>query len=92
MHIFEQNNIVDFWRIRNPILKQDTFRKSHFFWIHTTQTRLYFYFKQYQSILPSFCSDYSPISSIIESFCQKQLMKNFWKFNRSLTNDEKYVT
>ena len=30
MHIFEQNNIVDIWRIRNPILKQYTFRKSHF--------------------------------------------------------------
>ena len=30
MHIFEQNNIVDIWRICNSILKQYTFRKSHF--------------------------------------------------------------
>ena len=44
------------------------------------------------SILPSFCSDHSPISCILESSSKIQLGKNVWKFNSSLINDEKYVT
>ena len=43
-------------------------------------------------ILASFCSHHSPISCILESFSKIQLGKNFWKFNSSLINDEKYVT
>ena len=30
LQIFEQNNLVDIWRIRNPSLKRYTFRKNHF--------------------------------------------------------------
>ena len=42
--------------------------------------------------MPSFCSDHPPISCILESSSKIQLGKNFWKFNSSLINDEKYVT
>ena len=38
MQIFEQNNLADIWRIRNPTLKQYTFRKKCF-WIHTAQLK-----------------------------------------------------
>ena len=64
------------------------------------QHRLYYIFisndiKEYfkkVSILPSFCTDHSPISCIFESSSKIQLEKNFWKFNSSLINDEKHVT
>ena len=98
LHIFEQNNLVDIWRIRNPSLKRYTFRKNHFSGF--IQRRLDYIFisnniQEYfekVSILPSFCSDHSPISCILESSSKIQLGKNFWKFNSSLINDEKYVT
>ena len=98
MQIFEENNFVDIWRIRNPNLKRYTFRKNHF--SRFIQSRLDYifiskniqeYFKKV-SILPSFSSDHSPISCILESSSKIQLEKNFWKFNSLLINDEKYVT
>ena len=95
---FEQNNLVDIWRIRNPSLKRYTLRKHHFSGFIQLRLDYIFisnniqeYFKKV-SILPSFCSDHSPISCILESFSKIQLGKNFWKFNSSLINDEKYVT
>ena len=98
LQIFEQNNLTDIWRIRNPNLKRYTFRKNHFSGF--IQRRLDYIFmsnniQEYLkkvSTLPSFCSDHSPISCILESSSQIQLRKNFWKFNSSLINDEKYVT
>ena len=98
MEIFEQNNLADIWEICNSSLKQYTFRKNPF--AGFIQLRLDYifisnniqeYFKKV-SILPSFCSDHSPISCILESSSKIQLGKNFWKFNSSLINDEKYVT
>ena len=73
------------------------FQKKSFLQIHTAQTRLYFYFKQYPRVfqkskhLSYFCSDHSPISCILES-SKIQLGKNLWKFNSSLINDEMYVS
>ena len=97
MQIFDQNNLVDIWRIHNPSLKGYTFRKNHFTGLIQQRLDYIFisnnfqdYFKKV-SILPSFCSDHSPISGILES-SQIQLGKNFLKFNSSLINDEKYVT
>ena len=96
LQIFE-NNLADIWRICNQSLKWYTFRKSNFFVF--IQCRLDYtfisnniqqYFKKV-SILPSFCSDHSPISCILESSSKIQLGKNVWKFNSSLINDEKYV-
>ena len=95
MQIFEQNNLVDVWRIRNPSLKRYTFRKNHSSGFIQRRLDYIFitnniqeYFKKV-SILSSFCSDHSPISCILESFSKIQLGK---KFNSSLINDEKYVT
>ena len=65
MQIFEQNNLVDIWRIHNPTLKQYTFRKHNLSGFNVLE-----YFKK-GNILPSFCSDYSPISYILESSSQK---------------------
>ena len=98
LQICEQNNLVDIWRIRNPYLQRYTFRKNHFSGFIQSRLDYIFisnniqeYFKKV-SILPSFCSDHSPISCILESFSKIQLGKNFWKFSSSLINVEKYVT
>ena len=80
------------------ILKRYTFRKNHFSgFIHHRLDYVFIskniqkYFEK-ASILPSFCSDHSPISCILEPSSQIQLGKNFWNFNSSLINNEKYVT
>ena len=98
VQIFEQNNLVDIWRIRNPSLKRYTFRKNHFSGFIQRRLDYIFisnniqeYFKKV-SILPSFCGDHSPISCILESSSQIQSGKNFWKFNSALINDEKPIS
>ena len=98
MQIFERNNLVDIWRIRNPNLKQYTFRKNHFSGFIQRRLDYIFisnniqeYFKKSKH-LTSFCNDHSPVSCILESSSPIQLGKNFWKFNSLLINDEKYVT
>ena len=65
MQIFEQNNLVDIWRIHNPTLKQYTFRKHNLSGFNSQE-----YFKK-GNILTSFCSDHSPISYILESSSEK---------------------
>ena len=80
------------------ILKRYTFRKNHFSGFIQHRLDYVFISKNIQryfekaSILPSFCSDHSPISCILEPSSQIQLGKDFWNFNSSLINDEKYVT
>ena len=81
----------------NPSLKRYTFRKNNFSGF--LQRRLDYMFIsnniqvfQKVSILPSFCSVHSPISGILKSSSKILLGKNFWKFNSSLINNEKYLT
>ena len=42
LQLIEQHNLIDIWRIRNPILKRYTFRKNHFSGF--IQRRLYYIF------------------------------------------------
>ena len=98
LQIFEQNNLVDIWRIPNSSLKGYTFTKNRFSGFIQHWLDYNFIWNNIQecfkkvSILPSFCSDDCPISCILESSSQIQLGKNFWEFNSSLINDDKYVT
>ena len=71
--IFEQNNLVDIWRIRNPSLKRCTFGKNHFSGFIQSRLDYIFisnniqeYFKKV-GIFPPLCSDHSHISCILES-------------------------
>ena len=84
--------------MHNPSLKRYTFRKNHFSGFIQRRLDYIFISNNIQecfkkvSILPSFCSDHSPITCILESSPQIQLGKNFLKFNSSIINDEKHVT
>ena len=98
VQIFEKNNLVDIWRIRNQSLKRYNSKKNHFSGFIQDRLDYIFisnnmqeYFKKV-SILPSFRSDHSPISCILEYSSQIQLGKNFLKFNSSFIYNEKYVT
>ena len=89
--------MIDIWRIRNPILKRYTFRKNHFsgfiqsgYIIFLSQTT-YKKILEDTNILPSFCSDHSPLFVNYQTSNDFHLGKHFWKFNSSLRKDEEYV-
>ena len=46
---------------------------------------------QPSSILPSFCSDHSPILVSHNKPTEISVGKNFWKFNSSLVQDETFL-
>ena len=97
LQLLEQNNLVDIWRIRNPSSKRFTFRKNHFSGF--IQRRLDYVFisnnmqeyAQNIDILPSFCSDHSPILCTLQKSHEFDKGKSFWKFNSSLIKDDEFV-
>ena len=97
IQILEKYNLSDVWRIRNPTSNRYTYRKNHF--SGYIQRRLdYIFFSnnlqdsiQKIGILPSFCTDHSPIIASYVKSIFLNFGKNFWKFNSSLINDESYV-
>ena len=97
LQLIEQHNLIDIWRIRNPILKRYTFRKNHF--SRFIQRRLDYMFVSNNiqenikdtNILPSFGSDHSHLFVNYQTSNDFHLGKHFWKFNSSLTKDEEYV-
>ena len=90
-----KHDLVDIWRIRNPNSNRFTFRQNHFSGFIQRRLDYVFISNSLQEsfynidILPSFCSDHSPIY-----FSHKSLscFLNFWKFNCSLTFDDNYIT
>ena len=97
MQLIEQHNLIDIWRIRKPILKRYTFRKKHFSRFIRRRLDYIFVSNNIQenikdtNILPSFCSDHSPLFVNYQTLNDFHLGKHFWKFNTSLTKDEEYV-
>ena len=97
MQLIEQHNLIDIWRIPNPILKRYTFRKNHFSGFIQRRLDYIFVSNNIQenikdtNVLPSFCSDHSPLLSNYQTSNDFHLGKHFWKFNSSLTKDEEYV-
>ena len=85
IQLLEKYNLIDIWRIRNPFSKRYTFRKNHFsvymqirldyiFVSNTLQESL-----QQTSILPSFCSEHSPVLVSYNKPNEISMGKNFWK-------------
>ena len=97
LQLIEQHNLIDIWRIRNPILKRYTFRKNHFSGFIQRRLDYIFVSNNIQenikdtNILPSFCSDNSPLFVNYQTSNDFHLGKHFWKLNSSLTKDEEYV-
>ena len=97
IQLLEKYNLSDIWRIRNPTSNRYTYRKNHF--SGYIQRRLDFNFfsnnlqdsVQKIDILPSFCSDHSPIVASYVKCSFSNFGNNFWKFNSSLIIDELYV-
>ena len=91
-------DLVDIWRIRNPKSNRFTFRQNHFSGF--LQRRLDYVFVsnflqesiQNIDILPSFCTDHSPIFFCYKRSSSFESGKNFWKFNSSLSQDETYLS
>ena len=97
LQLIEKNNLVDIWRVRNPKLKRYTFRKNHFSGFIQRRLDYIFVSNSVQEnfngthILPSFCSDHSPLFFKYQTSNEFTLGKNFWKFKISLTKDEEYI-
>ena len=89
--------MVDIWRNRNPKSKNYTFRKNHFSGFIQRRLDIIFVSNNIQEyvketkILPSFCSDHSPLFFNFQTSNEIHLGKHFWKFNSSLTKDEEYI-
>ena len=89
--------LSDIWRIRNPTSNRYTYRKNHFSGYIQRRLDFIFFSNNLQDsiqkidILPSFCSDHSPIVASYVKYSFSNFGNNFWKFNSSLINDELYV-
>ena len=90
-------DLIDIWRTRIPFSKRYTFRKNHFSeyierrldYILVSNT-LQESFRETR-ILPSFCSDHSPISVSYNKPTEISLGKSFSKFNSSLVQGETFA-
>ena len=93
LQLIEQHNLIDIWRIRNPILKRYTFRKNHFSGFIQRRLDYIFVSNSIQenikdtNISPLFCSDNSTLFVSYQTSNNFPLGKHFWKFNSSLTKD-----
>ena len=98
LQICEKFHLSDIWRIRNPLCKRFTFRKNHFSGFIQRTLDFFFISNSLQEsikktdILPSFCSDHSPIFISFQKNQDITLGKHFWKFNNSLIQDENYLS
>ena len=89
VHIKEKLNLCDIWRIRNPKVKQYTFRQHHFSGFLQRRLDYSFISQNLQEIakdteiLNAISTDHSPVS------CQRE--PGLWKFNNWLAFNEEYV-
>ena len=97
IQLLEKYNLSDIWRIRNPTSNRYTYRKNHFSGYIQRRLDFIFFSNNLQDsiqkidILPSFCSDHSPIVASYVKYSFSNFGNNFWKFNSSLINDELFV-
>ena len=90
----EDHNLVDPWRIKNPISKRFTWRRSK----PIKQARLDFFLTSNEftsiinkaDILPGYRTDHSMITLYVD-LSQKKRGRGYWKFNNSLLSDHDYI-
>ena len=87
-------DLLDIWRLRNPLVKRFTWRQKNpiiqrwlDFWLVSNDLQ-----EDIESvdILPSIKSDHSAIVLSINGIDENNRGPNFWKFNSSLVNDKNY--
>ena len=89
-------NLVDIWRVRNPSFRQFTWHRSNPPKMSQIDFSLISNEMQYNvkfcKHLPSFLSDHSPVILRVSSLADSESRgRGYWKFNNSLTNDNKFV-
>lgn len=92
--IMESLDIIDIWRVRNPYLRQFTWRKTN----PLIQSRLDYWlisnslqdWVERAEINPAISSDHSSIHVNFESGDAGKHGPSYWKFNDSLCNDSSY--
>ena len=98
LQICENFDLADIWRIRNPLCKRYTFRKNPFSGFIQRRSDFFFNSNSPQKsvkqidILPSFCSDHSPIFMSYKKSQDISLRKYFWKFNNSPMENYTYLS
>ena len=96
-HIKEKLNLCDIWQIRNPKVKQYTFRQQHFFDFNQRPLDYIFISQNLQEIarhteiLKAISTDHSPVLCSFQNHNQCQRRPGLWKFNNFLVSNEKYV-
>ena len=90
----ETYNLTDVWRIRNPKVKQYTFRQKHVSGFLQRRLDYFFISNNIQefildtNIIPSISSDHSSILISFSKDKQNNKSSGFWKFNNSLLSDD----
>ena len=94
-NIIEHFNLCDIWRVRNPILRRYTYRRTKPLY----QSRLDYWLISnalqdivvLSDIIPSIYSDHSAIILGFNTLHEKYRGKGYWKFNSALLKDTVYT-
>ena len=94
-NIILTHDLIDIWRIRNPITKRFTWRQKN----PLIQRRLDFWLISNSlqdeidktDIVTSIKTDHSAITLDIDSIGETNRGPSFWKFNNSFLDDESYI-
>ncbi len=90
----KQLEVQDIWHIRNPDLERFTWRQRK----PLIQCRLDYWFTsdtlqdlvESSNIIPSIRSDHSAVTLHLKNSTIQKRGQNYWKFNNTLLEDEKY--
>ena len=94
--IKEHFDLCDIWRLRNPDVKQFTFRQKHASGFIQWWLDYFFISNSLQDVIThtdffaALSTDHSPVTISISR--SKNRGHGFWKFNSSLLSDQNYVT
>ena len=96
--IKEHFDLCDIWRLRNPDVKQFTFRQKHASGFIQRRLDYFFISNSLQDVIThadffaALSTDHSPVTISISKSKNRIPGHGFWKFNSSLLSDQNYVT
>ena len=96
--IKEHFDLCDIWRLRNPDVKQFTFRQKHASGFIQRRLDYFFISNSLQDVInhadffAASSTDHSPVTISISKNKNRIHSHGFWKFNSSLLSDQNYVT
>ena len=96
--IKEHFDLCDIWRLRNPDVKQFTFRQKHASGFIQRRLDYFFISNSLQDVIThadffaALSTDHSPVTISISKSKNCIHGHGFWKFNSSLLSEQNYVT